>query len=101
MRFTLFVNAIKTDNDFSRSALADHTMVLHPDDLNLATPITGIVVVQNLSDAQHFHLDIAGDWRQCRWLTGLRLRGSTVAAVTFCRSATNRLLCSANRSNCF
>jgi hypothetical protein len=49
------VDAITADGNLSGPALADDAVVLHPDDLDLATIVTWIVVVQNLPDVKrHF-----------------------------------------------
>jgi hypothetical protein len=46
------VNTIAANGNFSGPAFADDAAILYPDDLDLATLVTWIVVVQNLSDVK-------------------------------------------------
>ena len=56
MPFAVYVNAVTRDADFSRPTFANHAAVFYLHDLNLATLVAWIVVVQNLPDVQHFYL---------------------------------------------
>jgi hypothetical protein len=48
------MDAIAANGDFSRPTFADHLAFFHPDYLDLSALVARIVVVQNLSNQQHF-----------------------------------------------
>jgi hypothetical protein len=48
------VDAIAPNDDFAWSAFANEIALLDPDDLDGPTAVARIVVVQYLSDVQHF-----------------------------------------------
>jgi hypothetical protein len=48
------VDAIVPNDDFAWSAFANEIAFLNPDDLDSPTAVARIVVVQYLSDIQHF-----------------------------------------------
>jgi hypothetical protein len=53
--FPVAVNAIVSNDDFAWSAFANKIAFLNPDDLDGSTAVARIVVVQYLSDVQHFN----------------------------------------------
>jgi hypothetical protein len=55
MLFPVAVNAIVSNDDFAWSAFANEIAFLNPDDLDGSTAVARIVVVQYLSDVQHFN----------------------------------------------
>jgi hypothetical protein len=48
------MDAIAPNGDFSWPTFADHLAFFYPDYLDLPTLVARIVVVQNLSNQQHF-----------------------------------------------
>jgi hypothetical protein len=54
MLFPIAVHAIVSHNDFAWSAFANEKALLNPDDLDGSTAVARIIVVQYLSDVQHF-----------------------------------------------
>jgi hypothetical protein len=48
------MDAIAPNGDFSWPTFADHLAFFYPDYLDLSTLVARIVVVQNLSNQQHF-----------------------------------------------
>jgi hypothetical protein len=48
------MDAIAANDDFSWPTFADHLAFFHPDYLDLSALVARIVVVQNLSNQQHF-----------------------------------------------
>jgi hypothetical protein len=54
MLFTVAVDAIVPNDDFAWSAFANEIAILDFNNLDSPTRVAGIVVVQYLSDMQHF-----------------------------------------------
>jgi hypothetical protein len=52
--FRIAVDAIVPNDDFAWSAFANEIALLNPDDLDSPTAVPRIVVIQYLSDVQHF-----------------------------------------------
>jgi hypothetical protein len=48
------MDAIAANDDFSWPTFADHLAFFYPDYLDLSTLVARIVIVQNLSNQQHF-----------------------------------------------